>query len=168
MVFKSGCIAMAFALASVVGTHTFAGEAGESAHILLTPSDVKWGEPPPMLPPGSKMAVLYGDPAKAGMFVIRAKMPAGYKIPAHSHPGDETVTVLSGIFMMGMGDKLDPKVAKPLPVGSFAMMPAKSNHFAFAKTASVVQVVAMGPLAFDYVNPGEDPRNAKATPPPDK
>ena len=41
------------------------------------------------------------------MYVVRLKVPAGYKIAAHTHPNDENVTVLSGSFNIGTGDKLD-------------------------------------------------------------
>ena len=162
---RASLSALLFALVTTLAVHGFAAEAAPAAHTMLTPDAVKWGEPPPMLPAGAKMAVLYGDPGKPGLFVIRAKTPAGYKIPAHSHPSDETVTVLSGTLMMGMGDKLDAKVAKPLPPGAFAMMPANTNHFAISKTATVIQVVAMGPLEFNYVDPKDDPRNAKGAAP---
>ena len=165
MLSRASLSALLLVWVTTLAVHGFADEAAAPAHTMLTSGDVKWGEPPPMLPPGAKMAVLYGDPAKPGLFVIRAKTPAGYKIPAHSHPSDETVTVLSGTLMMGMGDKLDAKVAKPLPAGAFAMMPARTNHFAISKTDTVIQVVAIGPLEFNYVDPRDDPRNAKGVAP---
>src|SRR4051794_35165721 len=60
------------------------------------------------LPAGAKMAVVSGDPSKAGPFVIRAKFSAGYAVPPHHHPGDEVVRVMdSGTLSYGMGDKLD-------------------------------------------------------------
>jgi len=43
-----------------------------------------------------EMAALAGDPASSGLVTVRVKMPAGYKVPAHWHPTDEHVTVLSG------------------------------------------------------------------------
>jgi quercetin dioxygenase-like cupin family protein len=103
------------------------------------------------------MAVLYGDPSKDGMFVIRAKLPANYKIPAHSHPTDETVTVLTGTLMIGMGDKLVAANAKAFPAGSLIVAPAKANHFVLSKQPVVIQVAAMGPLRFNYVDPADDP-----------
>jgi quercetin dioxygenase-like cupin family protein len=157
---RANLSALLFAIVNALAVHGFAADAAAPAHVMLAPGDVKWGPAPPMLPPGSKSAVLYGDPTKPGLFIIRASLPSGYKIPAHSHPTDETVTVVSGTFLMGMGDELDPANAKPLPEGGFAMMPAGVNHFAIAKTAAVVQVAAMGPLQFNYVNPRDDPRNA--------
>jgi quercetin dioxygenase-like cupin family protein len=97
-------------------------------------------------------------PPKAGeLFIVRLKVPAGYKIPAHWHPTDENVTVISGTFNMGMGDKLDPAKTKAFPAGSFAVAPAKVNHFALAKKEAIVEVSAMGPFAMTYVNPDDDP-----------
>ena len=84
-------------------------------------------------------------------------MPAGYKIAAHWHPTDENITVISGTFSLGMGDKLDPAKAKAFPAGSFAVAPAKMNHFAFAKQPAIVEVSAIGPFAINYVNPDDDP-----------
>jgi quercetin dioxygenase-like cupin family protein len=125
---------------------------------MLTPGDIKWGDVPPVFPKGAKMAVLYGDPSKPGeLFIVRLKMQAGYKIPAHWHPTDENVTVISGTFNMGMGDKLDAAKTKAFPAGSFAVAPAKMNHFAIAKQAAIVEVSAIGPFAITYVNPADDP-----------
>ena len=157
---RANLSALLFAVVTTLAAYGFAADATAPAHVMLAPDDLKWGPGSPMLPPGSKSVVLYGDPAKPGLFIIRASLPGGYQIPAHSHPSDETVTVLSGMFLMGMGDKLDPTKATQLPEGGFAMMPAGVNHFAIAKTAAVVQVAAMGPLQFNYVNPKDDPRNA--------
>jgi hypothetical protein len=73
----------------------------------INADDVKWGPVPPNLPAGAQLAVISGDPFKEGLYVIRLKMPADYKVPAHYHPRYENVTVLSGEFNVGMGDKLD-------------------------------------------------------------
>jgi hypothetical protein len=129
-----------------------------SGHVMVAPGDLKWGEGPPSLPAGSKAAVLEGDPAKPGLFTLRLQIPANYKIPAHWHPADEHVTVISGTFYMGMGDKLDESKAKPLAAGSFAHMPPKTNHFAFTRTEAVIQLHGMGPWGITYVNPADDPR----------
>ena len=128
---------------------------------IYAPKDVAWGPGPPFLPAGVKFAVLAGDPGAAGEYTIRLSMPDGYKIPAHSHPTIENVTVVSGEFHAGMGDKLERAHALTLPAGSFASLPAKMNHYAWAKGKTVVQVHGTGPFAITYVNPADDPRNAK-------
>ena len=130
----------------------------KAGHALFTPADLKWAVGPASLPAGAQAAVLEGDPAKAGPFTLRLKIPADYKIPAHSHPADEHVTVISGTFHMGMGDKLDAANGKALPAGSFALMPAKTNHFAWASEETIVQLHGIGPWGINYVNPDDDPR----------
>ena len=131
-------------------------------NIMLTPNDLKWTDPA-SLPPGAKLVVLEGDPNAPGQFSMRIKLPANYKIPAHWHPADEHVTVLSGTFNMGMGDKLDEKTSKELPVGSFVVMPAKTHHFAWTKVETIVQLHGIGPWAINYINPADDPRLQKGT-----
>lgn len=81
-----------------------------------------------MLPPGAKISVLSGNPMGDSLYTIRLKFPANYHIPAHSHPTDEHVTVLSGALAIGMGDKLQEKGGKVLDGGGFALMPAHMNH----------------------------------------
>ena len=123
----------------------------------MNAGDLKWGAAPAVFPAGAQMAVLSGDPGKSGLFVIRLKMPAGYKIPAHQHPTDEYVTVVSGDLSLGMGDKLDPAKSAKLAAGGFALAGARMNHFAFSTGGAEVQVMAEGPFAMTYVNPADDP-----------
>jgi uncharacterized RmlC-like cupin family protein len=91
-------------------------------------------------------------------FTVRLRFPANYKIPAHWHPAVERVTVLSGTFHMGVGDKLDPQNATPLIPGSIAIIQPKTNHFAWTKEETVVQLNGVGPWGITYVNPKDDPR----------
>jgi hypothetical protein len=113
----------------------------------------------PSLPPGAKIAVIEGPPNEAVPFTFRLKFPANYKIPAHSHPAIEHVTVISGGgFNLGMGDKLDMAKTKSLPVGSVAVMQPKTNHFGWTKEETIVQVHGVGPWGINYVNPEDDPR----------
>jgi ketosteroid isomerase-like protein len=130
-------------------------------HTLLAPSKLTWSPAPLPLPPGAKFAVLSGDPSKAEPFTVRLEMPAGYAVAPHWHPTDEHVTVLAGKFALGMGDTLDKAAATELPVGGYALLPAKMHHYAFAKTAATVQVHATGPFVINYVNPADDPSRPK-------
>jgi hypothetical protein len=118
---------------------------------------IKWAPVPPFLPAGAKMAVIAGDPSKDGIYVLRLQMPANYKIPAHNHPTSEYVTVLSGDFHIGMGDKLDEAKGMHLTAGGFSVAPAQMNHFAWTTSATIVQVHGKGPFAITYVNPADDP-----------
>ena len=134
----------------------------ETAHVIQTLKQTQWGAAPPMLPPGAQIAVLSGDPGKAVPFSIRLKFPANYSIPAHSHPGDENVVIVSGALTFGMGDKLAKNAAgnKTLAAGGYALMPANMNHYAFATAPTTIVVYGIGPVEFKYVNPADDPRNS--------
>ena len=127
------------------------------AHALVTPADVKWGAAPPTLPKGAQAAILEGNPANPGPFTMRLKVPANYRIAPHWHPGIEHVTVLSGVFNLGMGDKFDETKGKALAAGSFAVMPPKTNHFAWTTQETVLQLHGTGPWGITYVNPVDDP-----------
>jgi quercetin dioxygenase-like cupin family protein len=124
---------------------------------LKGPNDAKWGPAPPMLPKGVQIAVLSGDPGKSAPFVVRLKLPANTKVPAHHHPTPENITVLSGKFHLGMGDKLDEKNATAFEPGGFESMPANINHYAWADAESVIQIHGQGPFKIEYVNPADDP-----------
>ena len=126
-------------------------------HAMVAPSAVKWAAPPPSLPPGAHFAVVAGDPSQAQPFVLRLRVPAGYRIPPHWHPTAENVTVLSGTVALGMGDTFDPAAMQDLPAGGFGTIPSEMHHFFMAKTAATVQVHGMGPFAVNYVNPADDP-----------
>lgn len=130
-------------------------------HVLLNPGDLKWGDVPPGLPPGAKMAFLTGDPTKKGMFTVRMQAPAGYKIPPHSHPTAENITVISGTFSVGTGDKFEETAGKQLEAGGFVVLPAGMNHYAWSNGETIIQIHGKGPFQIKYVNPADDPRNAK-------
>jgi quercetin dioxygenase-like cupin family protein len=104
------------------------------------------------------IAALEGDPGKEGPFVFRIKLPDGYRIPPHSHPKMERVTVISGTFNIGMGDKFDEKAGQSMPAGTFGHWPAGMQHFVWAKGETVIQLHGVGPWVINYVNPDDDPR----------
>jgi quercetin dioxygenase-like cupin family protein len=121
---------------------------------------ITFGPAPAVFPAGAEMAVLQGDPSVAGaIFTVRLRLPNGYVIPAHWHPTDENVTVISGRFLVGLGDRFDKEaLLPPLRAGGFITAPANANHFATAKGRTIVQVHAIGPFEMTYVNPADDPR----------
>lgn len=120
---------------------------------------IEWKQGPPSLPPGAKMAVLEGDPSKEGPFVFRVKVPDGYRIPVHTHPKTERVTVISGTFNIGMGDKFDATKTKAMPAGTYGHWETGMKHFVWIKGETVVQFHGIGPWKIEYVNPADDPRN---------
>ena len=126
-------------------------------HAMVAPDTIKWGDAPPSLPRGAKLAVVSGDPSQPGPFVIRAQMPANYRIAPHWHPGVENVTVLAGTVAIGMGEKWDDKALTTLAVGGYASLPAEMRHFFTTRSAATIQVHGTGPFAVNYVNPADDP-----------
>jgi len=149
---RKATLAVAFLLAAV----PFAAPAMD---IVAAPAAVKWGPAPPALPPGAQLAVISGDPSKDGPYVIRAKLPAGYTGPPHTHPSDENVTVISGAFNIAMGDKLDKSKGTAIKPGGYFRAEKGMQHYAWASAPTVIQIHGIGPFAITYVNSADDPRN---------
>jgi quercetin dioxygenase-like cupin family protein len=113
----------------------------------------------PNIPKGGQVAILVGDPAKAGDVVVqRVKLPPNYQVPPHTHPYAETVTLISGSVGFGMGEKFDNKGALAKP-GTLFANPAKHAHYVWTgPEEAIVQVQFIGPGGIDYINPADDPR----------
>jgi len=139
---------------------------------FFTPNDIKWIMGPIVLQPGIEVTLFEGDPNQAGLYTMRFKIPANTDIPAHWNPSDEHVTVISGEYNIGLGDKLDKTKGTALPPGSFERIPAKMNHYAWTTVETIIQLHGQGPWGMIYVNPMDDPSTpllpAAATPPPIK
>src|SRR5262249_47920340 len=133
----------------------------EHGHVLLNPDDIKWGDAPPMLPPGAKAAVLKGDPTGKEIFAVAAKLPANYKVPAHSHPTDEHVVVVSGTLYMGLGATPARPPANPDHPGDFGPPPPRDTHFASTKEETVIAVSERGPFEYNSVTPDDAPGKKK-------
>jgi quercetin dioxygenase-like cupin family protein len=130
----------------------------KDGHVIVTPDKLQW-KPNPNLPPGAQTAVLSGDPSKSGaLYVFRAKLPDGYKVPPHWHPSDENVTVLSGTLLIGTGEKFDTTKMESIPAGGFMRMPKEMRHYAMAKGETILQAHGSGPFDIIYVNAADDPR----------
>ncbi len=130
-------------------------------HIMVMPNDINWGDAPASLPAGAQAAVIEGDPTKEGLFTLRLKVPANYKIMPHWHPVDEHITVLKGSAYMGMGDRYDEKSAMKMVNGAFAVMKTGTKHYFFTTEECIIQLHGLGPWGITYVNPMHDPRHKK-------
>lgn len=128
--------------------------------VYANPGDIKWGNAPPSLPKGAKLAVLYGDPGKSGPFVMRLMTPASYKIAPHWHSQTENLTIISGTLYLGSGDKADKAHEHALKAGGFHYLPAKAHHYAFTKAPTVIQIHGDGPFDITYINDADDPSKA--------
>jgi hypothetical protein len=127
-------------------------------HVVVAPDAMKWGDPPPGLPKGAQLALLQGDPAKKAIFVIRLRMPDGYRVAPHWHATQERVTVISGTLHIGMGDSFDTNAGQAMAQGSYGYISPKMHHFAWTSGPTEIQIEAMGPFSLVYVNPSDDPR----------
>jgi quercetin dioxygenase-like cupin family protein len=154
---RSNVVALVLGAAALFAAVTPAQAAG-AHHTVVSGDAVTWGPAPPSLPPGAQAAVLLGSPGKEGPFVLRLKFPAGFVIPPHRHSKDEFVTVISGKFVVGAGEKLDREAATPLPAASFVHLPAGMPHYALADGEVIVQINGTGPFDVTYIDPKDDPR----------
>jgi hypothetical protein len=125
--------------------------------VVMTTGTVEWHPDPPGLPAGAEFAVLEGDPF-GGPFTLRLRLPAGYRIPAHTHPLIENVTVISGAVYVGNGDALDTSRGVRVAAGGFVALPEGSSHYAWTEEPTVIQIHSARPFAIEYVDPGQDPR----------
>jgi quercetin dioxygenase-like cupin family protein len=126
--------------------------------VMAAMDSIVWGDAPPTLPPGAKLAVLGGDPgAEGGNYTMRLWVQAGYVVPPHWHPVMENVTVVSGSIRVGMGETIDEAAAERLGPGGFMSMPAELRHYALFDEETVLQLHGVGPFGIVYVNSEDDP-----------
>jgi quercetin dioxygenase-like cupin family protein len=134
---------VAFALAAVVSLRfAKATDLNPAAIAYRLPDQIKWTDEPI----GSKHAVLLGDPNKPGLYVILVKWTAHHMSHPHFHPNDRFITVLSGTWWVGTGNKFDPDSTVALPAGTFVTHFGKQVHYDGAKDEdAVLEIVGEGP-----------------------
>ena len=126
--------------------------------VAVTPDEMQWKASGGLALTGLSQANLIGDPGKPGPYTIRLKFPAGYKLAAHSHPDAREVTVLSGTWLTGYGEKFDAAALKELPAGSFYTEPANLPHFVETRGEVLIQVSGAGPSGRRFVDPADNPK----------
>ncbi len=144
-------------LASVSGGGAAQGPRTSPHHLVVAADEIQWKP----LRPGAEIAVVSGDPEKEGSpFVLRFRYRGKSRIPPHWHPVDEHLTVLSGTFRVGMGERGDESATTALAPGAYAFVPAKMAHYAWTEGDTTLQAHGIGPFVINYVNPADDPRRA--------
>jgi quercetin dioxygenase-like cupin family protein len=134
----------------------------QHAFRAIMDEDMDW-KPFAAFPPSVRLAVLVGQPAQEGPYLIRVKVPQGVRLMPHKHPEDRIYTVISGVFYIGLGDQFDPEKLQAYPPGAVIVLPGDTSHFHWARSGGyVTQVSAIGPLGLDYLNPKDDPRNGNS------
>jgi hypothetical protein len=123
--------------------------------VRIAPADIHWHDVPNGH--GVQQAILLGDPAKAGMYVLRVRFPPYVMDVPHWHPNDRYVTVLEGTWYTGTGDTFDLSRAVPLKPGSVMMHPAKATHWdgSGGAEAVIVQIIGEGPGTTTQVDPSK-------------
>lgn len=117
-------------------------------------SGIKWGDlVVPGFAPGVKLAVIHGDPGSTGDYTLRLRFPDGYEFPPHWHPMGEHITVLSGVFRLGMGGTVNASAIREYQAGDFLYAPARLPHFGGARGETVIQLHGMGPFAINLGSP---------------
>ncbi|WP_395398852.1 cupin domain-containing protein [Pseudoduganella sp. UC29_106] len=116
----------------------------------LQPARISAGElgqlPTSTSPSGTQQTAILGAASGTGIYVVRAKFPAGLKIQPHFHPDDRVVVVLSGTVYVGYGERFDESGMRAMPAGSTWTEPAGQAHYTWAKDGeAVIQIVGHGP-----------------------
>jgi quercetin dioxygenase-like cupin family protein len=147
---------VALALCATVGSKPVSAqviaEAGDMATVSSTA--VTWTDLVVQgFAPGAKMAVIHGDPSGTSDYAIRLQFPDGYEFPAHWHPNAEHVTVLSGVFRLGMGGTIDASAIKDYQAGDFLYIPGRMPHFGGARGETVIQLHGNGPFSINLGSP---------------
>jgi quercetin dioxygenase-like cupin family protein len=113
--------------------------------------EMLWKDAPVTATPGTKMAILEGNPRETGIFTMRLRLKAGTIIKPHSHPRPERVTVLSGRADVGFGDSVDRKSVKSFTAGGFYINPPDRHHYVIFPEETVIQITGEGPWEVHYV-----------------
>jgi hypothetical protein len=118
-----------------------------------------WGPAPPGLPSGARVAVVSGDPGKAGPFTVRIDMPPDYMVRPHDHPTSETLRLIEGTVHFGHGAKWNDKAMKEMAPDTPVTLAAKEPHYLHAAGHVVLELQSTGPFAITYVSAKDDPRS---------
>lgn len=150
------------AVAALIGGARQVSAADEKMVLIPSGDAIKWGDPPPTLPKGTKLTVLVGDPGKPGPFVLRVYFPPNSVVGPHTHKTPENLTLISGELYHQMGEKMDKNGGDQLKPGAFVYLPADMPHSVWTKgETTVVQVTGTGPFGLNYLNPADDPSKQK-------
>lgn len=134
--------ALAMGMAVMISGVAAAAELNPAAVVFKLPDQIPWK----VNPSGADSAVLYGDPAKPGLYIVLVRWHAGHMSHPHFHPNDRFITVISGTWWVGTGTKFNPDATVPMPAGSFVTHYGKQVHYDGAKDGdTVLEIVGEGP-----------------------
>ena len=114
--------------------------------------NMPWKPCPPGLPKGcAGIAILEGHPKKADLFTVRFKLKKGFLMPAHTHPKDERVTILSGKMSVAFGKDAKHEDAKQFGPGDYYVNSRDAIHVVWADEDSILQITGIGPWKADFI-----------------
>jgi anti-sigma factor ChrR (cupin superfamily) len=93
-------------------------ETNATSPVFIPASDLKWSDLDPAGAPGVKVVDLWGDHQK-GAFGALLKLPAGFKVPLHTHTYAMKVVFLSGTYIQAPEGKPETRLGP----GSYMMQP---------------------------------------------
>lgn len=114
---------------------------------VLRPEELRWTP----RADGDEVAVLFGDPARSGPFVLRIRSSSRSREEPHWHPHDAYITVLSGDFRFGIGRVFEPATAVEVGRLDTLAVPAGQLHYKWNDGPSVVEVHATGPWSTTWI-----------------
>ena len=143
----------ALSLASVLTVAPTYSAPSEADFLIMPTEKLVWQESDA----GAKLAVVFGDPSKPGLYVIRAYFPPGVMSSPHFHGEDRHVIVVQGTWNAGTDDSWDPKATTPLKTGTYTFHKAGAVHYdgSAGDQGAMVQIVGMGPSKTTFLFPKE-------------
>lgn len=108
-----------------------------------------------------EMAIVSGDPAQPGPFVVRFRMPSGMKWSPHRYSNTREMKILKGIFWLTPGESYNWRDMNEYKAGTVLTKEAGQPYFGWARTAVVLEESGEGPSVIEYVNAEDDPRNKR-------
>lgn len=121
---------------------TFASE----SLVLTNPTEmINWGTPK-TLSSGAHDFVLQGNPSQSGVYTVRLKLPAHYKIMPYIQTKASYITVIQGSYYIGNGTTFNKKLGKKLTAQGFAIIPANTPIYAWTEEETIIQIHGEGPI----------------------
>jgi len=124
---------------------------GEVQHAVHA-ENIEWAPCPPHLPPGCQITVLEGSPKAPDMFTVRFQVDAGFLMPAHTHPKDERVTIISGQVAVAFGAGATREDAKTFGPGDYYVNKRDAIHTVWADSTSILQITGIGPWKAEFID----------------
>ena len=130
-------------IAAGCATTTQTGTLDSKSVTYVASADIPWV----LNPAGTNaQAIMYGDPGKPGLYIVRYKWLPGNMSRPHFHPNDRLIVVLAGTWWVGTGDVFNPDNTVPMRAGTYVTHFGKQIHYDGAKDEeAIIEVHGMGP-----------------------